>query len=339
MTAHILGSPSTDKNHQLRWANQQYSAKELRLQHWQNQKDAGLDWVAMGSLVSCDQDLSVAAVSEIKSPALSIEQEVYLFGQALFNEVSEAKEAGFNPRPTLLGPLTFVWYSDAENESKLALVERLLPVYAQLLSKLAELGCEWVQIDEPALILDLPQQWKQAYESAYNRLQGQSINVLLATYGGELKSNLQLACRLPVAGLHVDLLAAPEQLTGILDVLPVYKVLSVGVVNGRTILRTNLRASLALLAVAHQRLGSRLWIGTNCSLPPHPLKDRPVDFDLTTAERRDITSGLDFSKQKLQDVKLLSRALAEGPLVADISAAIFASQQAYKRQSHSVWPS
>ena len=109
---------------------------------------------------------------------------------------------------------------------------------------------EWVQIDEPILALDLPQDWKNAFERAYNLLQREPGKKLIATYFAGLEDNLGLAASLPVDGLHIDLVRAPEQFPTILDRLPAYKVLSLGVVNGRNVWRTDLHKALEILREA-----------------------------------------------------------------------------------------
>ena len=124
----------------------------------------------------------------------------------LFNEVKEAQALGHNVKVVLVGPLSYLWLSKCYGTEfdKLTLLERLLPVYAQLFSELMALGVTWIQVDEPILCLDLPQTWQSAFESAYNRLQRRDLSLLLTTYFGTLEENLTLVCHLPVAGLHID---------------------------------------------------------------------------------------------------------------------------------------
>jgi 5-methyltetrahydropteroyltriglutamate--homocysteine methyltransferase len=136
----------------------------------------------------------------------------------------------------------------------------LLPVYGALLDRLKRQGVAWVQIDEPILGLDLPHAWRSAFENTYWQLNQVGVPLLLATYFSPLEENLSLACRLPVAGLHVDGVRAPHELTSITDWLPVHKVLSVGIVDGRNIWRTDLDAALAVLQpLAARRAASCGW--------------------------------------------------------------------------------
>src|SRR5690606_26073205 len=140
-------------------------------------------------------------------------------------------------------------------------------------------------------------------------------------YFAGLEDNLGLAAGLPVDGLHIDLVRAPEQFPAILDRLPAYKVLSLGVVNGRNVWRTDLEQALAVLREAHQRLGSRRWVAPSCSLLHSPV-------DLTREDRLDgeLKSWLAFAVQKCQEVAVLARALRE-PQAAEVQAALAGSRQ------------
>jgi 5-methyltetrahydropteroyltriglutamate--homocysteine methyltransferase len=136
-----------------------------------------------------------------------------------------------------------------------------------VLDRLKAQGVQWVQMDEPILGLDLPAPWRSAFESTYWQLNQVGVPLLLATYFSPLEENLSLACRLPVAGLHVDGVRAPQELTSIADWLPVHKVLSVGIVDGRNIWRTDLDAALAVLApIAGEKRAGKLWLSSSCSL-------------------------------------------------------------------------
>ena len=170
-------------------------------------------------------------------PEFSADQAFRVASSKLFDELAEAKALGLRPKPVLVGPLTYLWLGKAKGETfdKLDLLSKLLPVYSEILARLKQAGVEWVQIDEPVLVLDLPQEWKDAYSVAYQQLQGAGVKLLLATYFGALADNTGVACGLPVEGLHIDLVRAPQQLGAVLNQLPEHKVLSLGVVDGRNI--------------------------------------------------------------------------------------------------------
>jgi 5-methyltetrahydropteroyltriglutamate--homocysteine methyltransferase len=260
-------------------------------------------------------------------PEFSVDQQFQLSWPQLFEEVDEALALGHQIKPVLIGPLTYLWLgkvkgAGAEDFDKLELLERLLPVYGEILQRLAEQGVQWLQIDEPILALDLPQAWKSAFERAYNLLQWSPLKKLLTTYFAGLEDNLGLAAGLPVDGLHIDLVRAPEQYPQILDRLPAYKVLSLGVVDGRSIWRSDLDQLLPLLIEAQQRLGERLWLAPSCS-----LLHCPVDLEPEPQLDSELRSWLAFAVQKCAEVALLAAALKQ-PQAADVQAGLAASRAA-----------
>jgi len=255
-------------------------------------------------------------------PEFTADQQFALSWEQLFEEVAEAQALGHAVKPVVIGPLTYLWLGKAKGGDfdKLELLDRLLPLYDQILNRLAAQGVEWVQIDEPILALDLPQDWKNAYERVYNILQRAPLKKLIATYFGGLEDNLGLAANLPVDGLHIDLVRAPEQYPTILDRLPAYKVLSLGLVNGRNVWRCDLEKALEVLRHAHERLGERLWVAPSCS-----LLHSPVDLDREDQLDAELHSWLAFAVQKCQEVALLAKAI-NAPQADDVAAALAQSQ-------------
>jgi 5-methyltetrahydropteroyltriglutamate--homocysteine methyltransferase len=264
-------------------------------------------------------------------PEFSADQHFSLSWEQLFEEVEEGKALGHALKPVLIGPLTYLWLGKCKGREfdKLDLLERLLPVYGEILQRLAAQGIEWVQIDEPILALDLPQDWKNAFERAYNLLQKEPGRKLIATYFAGLEDNLGLAAGLPVDGLHIDLVRAPEQFPAILDRLPAYKVLSLGVVNGRNVWRTDLEKALDVLQQAHERLGSRLWVAPSCS-----LLHSPVDLAREDKLDAELKSWLAFAVQKCREVAVLAQALRE-PQAAEVQAALAESRQVQASRAQS----
>ena len=250
-------------------------------------------------------------------PEFSADQQFQLSWEQLFDEVAEARSLGHNVKPVIIGPLTYLWLGKAKDSEfdRLDLLERLLPVYGEILQRLATQGVEWVQIDEPILALDLPLAWKGAFERAYNLLQREPGKKLIATYFGGLEDNLGLAASLPVDGLHIDLVRAPEQFPSILDRLPAYKVLSLGVVDGRNIWRNDLDSTLAILQQAHERLGERLWVAPSCS-----LLHSPVDLSREDKLDDELKSWLAFAVQKCEEVAVLTLALNDSQNPAVLAA-------------------
>ncbi|WP_291520754.1 5-methyltetrahydropteroyltriglutamate--homocysteine S-methyltransferase, partial [Acidithiobacillus sp.] len=256
-----------------------------------------------------------------------------LSSDRIFAQVKEAQALGLKAKPVLVGPITYLWLGkekDLKAEAqhhhddsachghgapvgnacfdRLTLLPKVLPVYAEVLARLAELGVEWVQMDEPALALDLPQEWIKALDTAYQTLsKGKSPRILLAAYFESVADHAKQLKALPVAGLHLDLRRAPQQLNSFLTDYPADKVLSLGVVDGRNVWRADLDAALELLQPAHQQLGDRLWVAPSCS-----LLHTPVDLDQETELDAELKSWLAFSVQKLDEVAVISRALDKG---------------------------
>ena len=263
-------------------------------------------------------------------PEFSAETQFKLDSTRLLAQLAQARQLGVKAKPVLIGPVTYLWLGKAKDDSdKLALLSRLLPVYAQLLQQLAGQGVEWLQIDEPILVTELDSAWQQALRTAYEALgQGGNLKLLLATYFGQLQDNLPLACSLPVQGLHLDAINARDEAGQVIAALPASSVLSLGVVNGRNIWKTDLNATLDWLEPVYAQLQSRLWIAPSCSLLHVPV-------DLASEQKLDpeILSWLAFARQKLDEIELLAGALNHGR--ASVRAALDANQAAIaaRRQS------
>ncbi|PRY69799.1 5-methyltetrahydropteroyltriglutamate--homocysteine S-methyltransferase [Halomonas ventosae] len=250
-------------------------------------------------------------------PELHAGQAFRLASRRLFDQVDEARAAGHPVKVALTGPLTWLWLGKGRGEAgddfdRLSLLDGVLDVYAEVLQRLAAQGVEWVQLDEPALVQDLPLAWRQAFERAYHRLQAAPVRLLLASPFGGLGDNLSLAVGLPVDGLHIDVVRAPAQLDAVLDRLLPHKVLSVGAIDGRNVWRADLALWRERLATARMRLGERLWIATSCS-----LLHVPVDLAAETTLDAELASWLAFARQKLDETATLARLLDGRASAAD----------------------
>jgi 5-methyltetrahydropteroyltriglutamate--homocysteine methyltransferase len=223
----------------------------------------------------------------------------------LFDEVAEAARLGHKVKPVLLGPLSYLYLGKEVGEEfdRLALLPRLLTAYQVIFAKLAKLGVTWVQIDEPILALELEQPWLDSFKIAYQILQS-DLKILLTTYFDSVNDTIDKIIELPVNGLHIDLVAAPNQLELVRAKLPEHWVLSVGAINGRNVWRADLAKLLQTLAPLKAELGDRLWLGTSCS-----LLHSPVDLESEQALDPEVKSWFAFAKQKVAEVTLLANAL------------------------------
>ena len=241
-------------------------------------------------------------------PEFTATTEFTLDAGGLLAQLAEARAQGVKAKPVIIGPVTYLALGKAKDGSdRLALLPRLLPVYAQLLDALAAHGAEWVQVDEPILVTELDADWQHAFNLAYHHLKSCRARLLLATYFGPLQENAYLAAHLPVAGLHVDAVRGRDDVGPLLNLLPAHKVLSLGVIDGRNIWKTDLHATLDWLEPIAARLGERLWIAPSCS-----LLHVPVDLCSETQLDADVLTWLAFALQKLDELQVLATALDQG---------------------------
>ncbi|WP_338492342.1 5-methyltetrahydropteroyltriglutamate--homocysteine S-methyltransferase [Erwinia aphidicola] len=231
-------------------------------------------------------------------------QQFKLSWTQLLDEVDEALALGHKIKPVLLGPVTYLWLGKVKGAAfdRLSLLKAILPVYQQVLAELAKRDIEWVQIDEPALALELPAEWLAAFKPAYAALQGHT-RLLLATYFDSIGQNIDTIRVLPVQGLHVDLVHGKDDINALNRQLPASWLLSVGVINGRNVWRADLSRwfeRLQPLVAARKQL----WIGSSCS-----LLHSPIDLSVETRLDDEVKSWFAFALQKCAELSLLSHAL------------------------------
>ncbi|MDX6805015.1 5-methyltetrahydropteroyltriglutamate--homocysteine S-methyltransferase [Terrihabitans rhizophilus] len=245
-------------------------------------------------------------------PEFTPGQEFALASSKAVREFREAKALGVHTRPVLVGPVTFLKLgkSGEHGFARLSLLPGLLPVYAEVLRQLAAEGADWVQIDEPVLVLDLTDPERAALKTAYAELAKAvpSLKILVATYFGNLGDNLATAVSLPVAGLHVDLKRGAGQLDTLLAAAPKELALSLGVIDGRNVWRADLEKTLDLLEpVVDARGADGIIVSASCS-----FLHVPIDLEQETKLDPDVKSWLAFAVQKIEELAILGRALDSG---------------------------
>ena len=248
-------------------------------------------------------------------PEIAEDQEFALTALKPVEHFLEAKALGIHTRPVILGPVTFLKLAKARPSTfkPLDLLPKLLPVYAELLRRLSEAGADWVQVDEPVLVLDLTEGERHAFTLAYEALAAAApkLKLMLTTYFGALDDNLAAVAALPVAGLHVDLVRAPQQIEAVLQATRPDQVLSLGVIDGRNIWRAGLAGIIERVEpVVSARGLDRVEIAASCS-----LLHVPIDLELETALDADLATWLAFATQKLDELSILGRGLAQGKSV------------------------
>lgn len=387
---HNLGFPRIGAKRELKFALESYwkgqnteqalneTAKELRAQNWQHQKN--LDWLPVGDFSFYDQvlDMSFAlgnlperikkqtgsqldnyfrlargrsgeneqtasccniSAGEMTKwfdtnyhyivPELNIDTRFTLDPSNLLAQIDEAKAQGIAAKPIIIGPVTYLWLAKAkDNSDKLDLLKHILPAYKELLVTLAAQGIEWVQVDEPILVTELSAGYIRALETSYTYLAGTDLKILLATYFGSLEENLPTLCQLPVQGIHLDAINAQHEVSQAVEWLGEEKVLSLGVINGRNIWKTDLNATLDWLEPLANKLQDRLWLAPSCS-----LLHVPVDLDSEATLDAEIKQWLAFAIQKLDELQVLSRAINHGR--TSVQQALSDNQEAIDSRKHS----
>jgi 5-methyltetrahydropteroyltriglutamate--homocysteine methyltransferase len=246
-------------------------------------------------------------------PEFAREQSFTLLSERIFTQFDEARQTlGTVPKPVLLGPVSYLLLGKEKEADfdRLELIDRLLPVYEQLLSRLQTQGANWIQLDEPCLALDLTDAQREVFATTYARLRKQfpELNILLASYFDCYGDNLPLVLQLPVDALHLDLVRCPSQLDDILQTDFVNKStqLSLGLIDGRNIWINDLAKSRATIQRVIQTIGSeRVLLAPSCSLlhVPCDLASETNEQGLTPA----ISQWLAFARQKLDELRTLKK--------------------------------
>ena len=243
-------------------------------------------------------------------PEFTKSQKFEWFSTKIIDEFKEAKSLGIKTKPVLIGPVSYLLLGKEKEEGfhRIDLIEKILPVYFEILNTLQAEGAKWIQMDEPFLALNLTEKERSAISYVYNKIHKNfpSLKIILTNYFDCFGENLDIVLELPVHTLHLDLVRCPLQLHDILEsgkLLPTTS-LSLGVVDGRNIWKNDFKQSLALIQKAVDALGKdRILIASSCS-----LIHSPCDLDLETNENTltpEIKQWLAFAKQKLEEIAVL----------------------------------
>ena len=269
-------------------------------------------------------------------PEVTPNQSFELASLKPLEEFLEAKALEIHTRPVLLGPVSFLKLAKSKdaNFDPLSLLPGLIPVYLDMLRRLHANGADWVQIDEPCLVLDIDTKSKAALSETYARIKRTlpSLKVMLATYFGTLDGNLDTALSLPVAGLHVDLVRGAQQLDQLISKAPLGLVLSLGVIDGRNVWRADLPAIAdKLRALVTKRGIDHIQLAPSCS-----LLHVPVDLATETALDPDVKNWLAFAAQKMSELTALAAALSGNTRAAEDAFAASAAAASARKSSAKV---
>lgn len=275
-------------------------------------------------------------------PEFTKDQKFSLYNEKVINEFYEAKEfLGTTPKPVLIGPVSYLLLGKEKGEDfqKLDLLDSLLPVYEQILSKLQDYGASWIQFDEPFLVMDLNTEEKIAFKKAYDHIKSKFkyLNIQIATYFEDIGHNLSLINALPIDMLHIDLTRSKHHLDDLLNssFSSSKKLLSLGVVDGRNIWKNNYAKSLEKVNKALEVLGERRVL----LAPSSSLLHVPNDLDLETNEDnlpKEIKGWMAFAKQKLTEVVDLAQ-IGSAPTSDASQAKLNTNQEAIRARLNSVF--
>lgn len=255
-------------------------------------------------------------------PTFSNSTEFKLNGQKPVDEYLEAKALGIETRPVLVGPVSYLFLGKSDKDSldlePITLLEKLLPLYVEILKKLADAGAKEVQIDEPTLVLDLPENVQKAFQTAYKTISETEglPKIVLASYFGDVRPNIESIKSLPVAGFHFDFVRTPEQFDEVVEILTPEQTLSVGIVDGRNIWKNNFENSIEFVKKAIAKVGNeRVRVATSSS-----LLHTPVDLNNEKKLNEEVKNWFSFATQKVNEVVVISKAINGDDVTAELEA-------------------
>ncbi|QCO70618.1 5-methyltetrahydropteroyltriglutamate--homocysteine S-methyltransferase [Buchnera aphidicola] len=383
---HTLGFPRIGLNRELKKAQEKYWSGELALedllsvgcelrkQHWQKQKESGIDYIPVGDFAWYDHVLTTSMmlgniperhnniintidldclfrIARGCSPDISASEMTKWFNtnyhyivpefyknkvlkfswKQILDEVDEALLLGHKVKPILLGPVTYLWLGKVkgENFDRLDLLKDIIPIYKYVLTELSKRGVDFVQIDEPALVLELPKKWKDAYFYVYKELFG-ITKLLLTTYFDSVEHNIEFIRDLPVQGIHIDLIFGKYNLKRFISKISPEWILSLGVINGRNIWRSDLLKWFKIIKSISKN-HKRILIGSSCS-----LLHTPIDLEKEKNLDKEVKEWFSFSVQKCIELGLLSNALNNNNIDAITKWSLPIHERKFSKRVHKI---
>ncbi|MBV7506200.1 5-methyltetrahydropteroyltriglutamate--homocysteine S-methyltransferase [Bacillus sp. sid0103] len=239
-------------------------------------------------------------------------QSLRLTKNYLLDYFLEAKEElGLITKPTIIGPFTFVKLTKGYNaKSKALFILKILPLYTQVFQQLVDAGAQWIQVEEPALVLSLTADEVKLVQEIYKQLTEQvpAAQIMLQTYFEGLSAYEELS-QLPVAGIGLDFIHGGEENIASLRKhgFPRDKVLGIGIINGRDIWRANLaEKAMNTKAVLSLSGVKDAWIQSSCS-----LQHVPVTTKAETKLDPTLTNALSFADEKLVELTYITSYLRD----------------------------
>jgi 5-methyltetrahydropteroyltriglutamate--homocysteine methyltransferase len=243
-------------------------------------------------------------------PEIEDSSEIRISGSKVFDEYAEARQFGIQTRPVLTGAFTLLKLAKYSGHKRAGdFVGDTAKAYASVLEKLSELGAEWIQLDEPCLVMDLSDEDIALFTELYTRILPckKSIKVLVQTYFGDVRDGYELLQTLSFDGIGIDFVEGRRSL----ELVQQHgfnhdKVLFAGLINGKNIWRNRYEQTVGAIRELKKH-ASQVILGTSCSLlhVPHTIKHE-------TKLPADVTRYLAFAEEKLQELAELKAILEEG---------------------------
>ncbi len=365
MKTAITGYPRVGTLRELKFATEKYlegglskaelqdTAALLRKNHWQTQKENGIDFLPSNDFSFYDNMLDAAVLlnvvpkryhdlrldrldeyfamargyqganGDVKAlamkkwfntnyhyivPEIEDDTRISLVGTKPFDEFTEAKSLGITTKPVIIGAFTFLKLAKTTgNKTPVDFAADVITAYAEILNQFNDLGAEWIQFDEPALVMDLTADDIILFNKIYSEilLAKGSIKVLLQTYFGDIRDCYQEVVSLPLAGIGLDFVEGQNTLELVKrNGFPAGKILFAGVVNGKNIWRNNYDKTMNILAEL-KKFSAGIVLSTSCSLlhAPYSLKNESALAD-------EYKKYFAFAEEKLSELAELKRIMS-----------------------------
>ncbi|AFJ90941.1 5-methyltetrahydropteroyltriglutamate--homocysteine S-methyltransferase [Blattabacterium sp. (Blaberus giganteus)] len=269
-------------------------------------------------------------------PEFDKNQKFSIFSNKIFDELEESKKilkSYKKIKPVFIGPISYLFLGKEKEKSfnRMDLVENIIPIYIKIIKKLKNEGVNWIQLDEPILVLDMSEKEKEVFKYAYDEISKfcSGINIMLTSYFDGISENISLFQNISVKALHIDLVEDSDQLEKILSFFSRESkmILSLGLIDGRNIWKNNYLNSIQKIEKAIEFIGEdRIMIAPNCS-----LLHVPIDLEYEHSIHIDIKNRMSFAKQKIYELNDLEKIVKGNKSILSINSSVFCDHKIKER--------
>ncbi len=238
-------------------------------------------------------------------PEIDDAADIKLAGTKPFDLFNEALENGVKTKPVIVGAYTFLKLARYIGKKTAAdFVDAAAAAYSEILKKFADLGAEWVQFDEPSLVMDMTAEDKKLFVSLYEKILSAkgSVKVLAQTYFGDVRDIYTELTSLAFDGIGLDFVEGKKSLELVkANGFPKDKILFAGLVNGKNIWKCSYEKVLANLEILKANAGE-IVINTSCS-----LQHVPVTLANESKLPENVKKHFAFAEEKLAEIAELKK--------------------------------